>query len=720
MSARTRPSRREFLTTSARISGGLVVGFILPGMKRFAAFQGLQAGGRFAPNAFVHVGSDDCVTILLAHSEMGQGIWTSLPMLVAEELDADWSKIKVAHAKAAPVYAHTTVGLQMTGGSTTTLSEFDRYRQAGATARALLVQAAAQRFGVKPADCRTESGAVTAGNHRARYGELAAAAAKLPPLEAVTLKDPKDWKLIGKPTKRLDTPEKTTGRAQFGIDVRFPGLLTAVVARPPVFGATVKSFDAGAASAVPGVRTVVQVPTGVAVVADHFWAAKLGRDALKIDWELGPNAILDSTALRDQFRQLANTPGAVAAEAGNASDGLGRAVKTIEAEYAVPYLAHAPMEPENCTVRLGRQKCEIWAGTQFQGMDQQIAARITGLKPEQVDIHTTFLGGGFGRRANFTSDFVAEAVEVAKAAKAPVKTVWTREDDVRGGYYRSAFLHRARIGLGADGQPLAWQHTMVGQSILIGTPFEKAAVKNGIDSTSVEGLADSPYLKEIPNHRVELHSPRTGIPVLWWRSVGNSHTAFVVETLIDELAQAADKDPVEYRRALLKNSPRHLGVLNLAVEKAGWGGDERAPEGRARGVAVHAAFGSFAAQVAEVSVENGRIRVHRVVCAIDCGTVVNPETIAAQMESGIAFGLSAALYGALHFKDGRVQESNYHDYRVLRLNEMPVVEVHIVPSTEKPGGVGEVAVPHVAPAVANAVAILTGQRLHELPLRVHG
>src|SRR2546425_795499 len=628
MSARPRPSRREFLKTSARISGGLVVGFVLPGIGRFAAVQGLQAGGRLAPNAFVRVGSDDSVNVLLAHSEMGQGIWTSLPMLVAEELDADWSKIKVAHAKAAPVYAHTTVGLQMTGGSTTTLSEFDRYRQAGATARALLVQVAAQRFGVKPADYRTESGVVIAGNHRARYGELAAAAAKLPPLEAVTLKDPKHWKLIGKPTKRLDTPEKTTGRAPFGIDVRFPGLLTAVVARAPVFGAAVKSFDAGAARAVPGVRTVVQVPTGVAVVADHFWAAKLGRDALKIDWDLGPNASLDSTALREQFSQLATTPGAVAAEAGNASDGLGRAVKTIEAEYAVPYLAHAPMEPENCTVRLGRGKCEIWSGTQFQGMDQQIAARITGLKPEQVDIHTTSLGGGFGRRANFTSDFVAEAVEVAKAAKAPVKTVWTREDDVRGGYYRSAFLHRARIGLGADGQPLAWQHTMVGQSVLIGTPFGK-----------------------------------------------------------------------------------------LAVEKAGW--NERAPEGRARGVAVHAAFGSFAAQVAEASVENGRIRVHRVVCAIDCGIVVNPETVAAQMESGIAFGLSAALYSALHFKDGRVQESNYHDYRVLRLNEMPVVEVHIVPSTEQPGGVGEVAVPHIAPAVANAVARLTGQRLRELPLRLH-
>jgi isoquinoline 1-oxidoreductase beta subunit len=713
----TPPTRREFLKTSMLMSGSLVVAFVLPGANRLMALQEPQAGGPFIPNAFVRVGSDDSVTILLAHSEMGQGIWTSLPMLVAEELDADWSKIKVQHAKAAPVYAHTTIGLQMTGGSTTTLSEFDRYRQAGATARALLVQAAAQRFGVKPADCRTENGVVIAGKQRARYGELAGAAAKLPPLKEVSLKDPKEWKLIGKPMKRLDTPEKITGRAQFGIDVRFPGMLTAVVARPPVFGGTVKSFDAGAAKAVPGVRKVVQVPTGVAVVADHFWAAKLGRDALKIDWDLGPNASLDSAALREQFRHIADTAGATAAEAGSVTEGLRKAAKTIAAEYAFPYLAHAPMEPENCTVRITRGKCEIWAGTQFQGMDQQIAAHITGLKPEQVDIHTTFLGGGFGRRANFQSDFVAEAVQVAKAASAPVKTVWTREDDVRGGYYRSAFLHRARIGLGADGLPVAWLHSVVGQSNLIGTPFEKLAVKDGIDPTSVEGLADSPYLKETPHHRVDLHSPRTGIPVLWWRSVGNSHTAFVVETLIDELAQAARKDPVEYRRLLLKRYPRHLGVLNLAVEKAGWG--RRPPARHARGVAVHSAFGSFAAQVAEVSIESDRIRVHRVVCAIDCGIVINPETIAAQMESGIAFGLSAALHGALHFKDGRVQESNFHDYRVLRLNEMPVVEVHIVRSTEKPGGVGEVAVPHIAPAVANAVAQLTGRRLRELPLRLN-
>jgi isoquinoline 1-oxidoreductase subunit beta len=714
MKASTPPSRRDFLKTSALVSGGLVIAFVVPGAKRLAVAQAPRAGRPFAPNAFLRVGSDDNVTVLLAHSEMGQGIWTALPMLIAEELDADWSKIKVEHADAAPVYAHTAFGIQMTGGSTSTWSEFDRYRQAGATARALLVQAAAQRLGVRPADCRTENGVVIAGNRRARYGELAEAAARLPAPKTVPLKDPKDWKLIGKPTRRLDTPEKITGRAQFGMDMRFPGLLTAVVARPPVFGGKVRSFDAAAAKTIPGVRKVVQVPTGVAVVADHFWAAKLGRDALKIQWDLGPNATLDSAALREQFRKLAATQGAPATQAGNVAAALGRAAKTVEAEYAVPYLAHAPMEPENCTVRIGPGKCEIWTGTQFQTLDQQLAARITGLKPEQVTVHTTFLGGGFGRRANPTSDFVSEAVQVAKAANAPVKTVWTREDDVHGGYYRPAYLHRARIGLGTDGLPVAWQHSVVGQSILVGTPFEPFLVKNGIDATSVEGVSDSPYLKDIPNHRVDLHSPKTGIPVLWWRSVGHSHTAFVMESLIDELAQAAAKDPVEYRRALLRNHPRHLGVLNLAVEKAGWG--PRLPKGRGRGVAVHESFGSFAAQVAEVSAENGRIRVHRVVCAIDCGIAVNPETIVAQMESGIAFGLSAVLHSALHIKAGRVQESNYHDYRVLRMNEMPVVEVYIVPSTEKPGGVGEVGVPPIAPAVANAVALLTGQRLRELPL----
>jgi isoquinoline 1-oxidoreductase beta subunit len=714
MSYATNPSRRDFLKTTAVVSGGLVIAFVVPGAGRFALAQAPADKKLPSPNAFLRIGSDDSVTVLLSHSEMGQGIWTTLPMLIAEELDADWNKIRVAHAPAAPVYAHTVFGMQMTGGSSTTWSEFDRYRQAGAVARALLVQAAAARFGVSPETIRTEKGVVIAGDKRARYGELSEAAAKLPQPASVKLKDPKDWKIIGKPTKRLDTPEKITGRAQFGMDVHFPGLLTAVVERAPVFGATVKSFDAAKAKAVPGVRAVVKVPTGVAVVADHFWAAKLGRDALKIDWDLGPNAALDSTALHDRFRQLAGTPGMVAEQAGDAAGALAKAAKTIEAEYSVPYLAHAPMEPLNCTVRITPDRCEIWTGTQFQTMDQGAAAHITGLKPEQIIIHTTFLGGGFGRRATPTSDAVAEAVHVAKAAKAPVKTVWTREDDVRGGYYRSAFVHRVRVGAGADGLPQAWHHTVVGQSILVGTPFEQMLVKNGIDATSVEGVSDSPYLKAIPDRRVELHSPKTGIPVLWWRSVGNSHTAFVMETLIDELAQAAGKDPVDYRRVLLKDHPRHLGELNLAAQSSGWGG--ALPPGRARGVAVHESFGSFVAQVAEVSVEDGRIRVHRVVCAIDCGVAVNPSAVAAQMESGIAFGLGAALHSALHFKDGRVEESNFHDYVVLRIDEMPHVETHIVASTEKMGGVGEVGVPPIAPAVANALAVLTGRRLRELPL----
>ena len=732
------PSRREFLKTGAVVTGGLVIAFTVPAARRFARAERAPAGP-FAPNAFLRVGSDDSVTVLLAHSEMGQGIWTALPMLIAEELDADWSKIRVEHAPAAPAYGHTAFQMQMTGGSTSTWTEFDRYRLAGATARAMLVAAAAQRLGVSPADCQTQNGMVIAGSKRMRYGELADAAAKLPVPKTVPLKDPKDWKLIGKPTRRLDTPEKITGRAQFGIDVQFDGLLTAVVARPPVFGAKVKSFDAAAAKAVMGVRQVVQVPTGVAVVADHFWAAKLGRDALKVDWDLGPSAGLDSTALREQFRKLAGVKGAPvpkgadvapappevrelattkaasAAQAGNVADALDRAAKTIEAEYAVPYLAHAPMEPLNATVRISGAKCEIWTGTQFQTMDQQVAAKITGLKPEQVEIHTTFLGGGFGRRATPTSDFVSEAVHVAKAAKAPVKTVWTREDDVRGGYYRPAFLHRVRIGLGDDGMPAAWQHVMVGQSIMAGSPFESMMVKNGVDATSVEGVADSPYLKDIRNHRVDLHSPKTGIPVLWWRSVGHSYNGFVMESLVDELALAAGKDPVEYRRALLKGHPRHLAALNLAAEKAGWGTPVR--KGRGRGIAVHESFGSYVAQVAEVSVEKNAIRVHRVVCAIDCGVAVNPDGVRAQMESGIAFGLGAALYSELTLKDGRVQQSNFHDYRVLRLDEMPVVEVHLVPSTEKMGGAGEPGTPPIAPAVANAVAALTGQRLRELPLR---
>ncbi|NQD92027.1 xanthine dehydrogenase family protein molybdopterin-binding subunit, partial [Pseudomonas sp. CrR25] len=617
MSSVTDTSRRRFLKNSAVLGGGLVVAFAIPGGQRYALAEVPASGAAtFAPNAFLRIGSDDSVTVLLAHAEMGQGVWTGLAMLIAEELDADWTTIKVEHAPAAQAYSHSSFGMQMTGGSTSTWSEFDRYRQAGATARAMLVQAAAQRFGVEPTAIRTELGEAFVGSQRVRYGELADAAGKLqvPDPATLKLKEAKDWKVIGKPTKRLDTPEKITGRAQFGIDVQFDGLLTAVVARAPGFGGQVKSFDATAAKAVPGVRQVLQVPSGVAVVAEHFWAAKRGRDVLKVDWDLGPYAGLDSERLNDEFKKLAASPGRTAALGGDSQAVLATASTTLEADYSVPYLAHAPMEPLNCTVRLTAGKCEIWTGTQFQTLDQQISAQITGLKPEQVEIHTTFLGGGFGRRATSNSDFVAEAVQVAKAAGVPVKTVWTREDDVRGGYYRSAFHYRTRVGLGDDGLPSAWEQVIVGQSLITGTPFESVMVRDGVDHTSVEGAADSPYLKAIAHHHVSLHSPQTGIPVLWWRSVGHSHSGFVMESVIDELAHAAGKDPVAYRRLLLKGHSRHLGVLDLAAEKAGWG--TPLPAGRARGVAVHASFGSFVAQVAEVSVENGAIRVHRVVCAV--------------------------------------------------------------------------------------------------------
>ncbi|MCY1391339.1 Isoquinoline 1-oxidoreductase subunit beta [compost metagenome] len=712
-------TRRRFLKSSAIAGGALVIAFALPGGRRLA-WAGDVAPATFSPNAFLRVGSDNSVTVLLAHSEMGQGVWTGLAMLIAEELDADWSKIKVEHAPADAAYGSKVFGgLQGTGGSTSVWSEFDRYRQAGAAARTLLVQAAAKRLGVPVEDIRTENGEVIAGSQRIPYGELAAEASQLPVIDpaSVKLKDAKDWKIIGKPTPRLDTPEKINGSALFGMDVQFEGLMTAVVARPPVFGGSVKSFDASKAKAVPGVRQVLQVPTGIAVVADHYWAAKLGRDALAIDWDLGPHAGLDSVQLLTQFKRLAGTAGQTAAQAGDASTSLAKAAKKIDVEYSVPYLAHAPMEPLNCTVKIEPDSCEVWAGTQFQTIDQQVTAKITGLKPEQVHIHTMFLGGGFGRRATPSSDFVSEAVQVAKAAGVPVKTVWSREDDVHGGYYRSAFLHKARIGLAENGLPVAWEQVIVGQSIGAGTPFEAMLVHDGIDHTSVEGVADSAYLKSIAHH-VSLHSPSTGIPVLWWRSVGHSHTGFVMESIIDELADAAGKDPLEYHRQLLKDEPRMLAALNLAAEKAQWG--SALPNGHARGIAVHASFGSYVAQVAEVSVDDDVIRVHRVVCAVECGIAVNPQGIAAQMESGVAFGLSAALHSKLTFKNGQVQQSNFHDFAVLRLNEMPVVETHIVPSTEKMGGIGETAVPPVAPAVANAVFALTGQRLRELPLQLAG
>jgi len=700
-------SRRDFLGATA---GGLVLGFVLPRSGRLLVAEAVAAGApaEIPVNAFLRIGTDDTVTVLINHSEMGQGVWTGLPMIVAEELEASWSSIRVEHAPAAPVYAHMLFGIQATGGSTSTWTEFDRLRKVGAAARMMLIAAAAKRWKVPAAEIRAENGVVIHGDQKLSYGKLAADAAKLPPPADPPLKDPKDWKIIGKSHKRLDTPDKITGRARFGVDVKLPGLLTAMVERAPVFGAKVKSFKADAAKKVAGVRKVVQVPSGVAVVAENFWAAQKGREALEVDWELGENATLDTDKIIADYRELVKKPGLEAAKQGDVDAALAGAAKKLEAVYEFPYLAHAPMEPLNATVRLERGQCEIWAGTQFQGLDQKIAAKICGIAPEKVQIHTLFLGGGFGRRATVTSDFISEAVEVAKASGAVVKTMWTREDDIRGGYYRPLFVHRIEAGLDASGKPVAWRHTVAGQPIQFGPPRP-----NTVDEAAVEGVADSAYLKQIGAHLVTAHSTTLGVPVLWWRSVGNTHTAFAMESFVDEIAAASRRDPLELRRELLKGDPRRLKVLETAAEKAGWG--QKLPAGMGRGLAVHESFGSIVAQVADVSVDQGKIRVHKVVCAIDCGTAVNPDGVVAQMQGGIVYGLSAALYGAVHIKNGRVQESNFDDYRIVRMPDAPKTEVIVISSGEKMGGAGEPGTPPIAPAVANAVFALTGKRLRSLP-----
>jgi isoquinoline 1-oxidoreductase beta subunit len=671
----------------------------------------------FALNPFIRIGADGRVVIMVNKSEMGQGVYTSLPMLIAEELEVDLSRIRIEAAPVGPDYYHAQWGIQVTGGSTSVLSEWERLRRVGAMARVMLVQAAAELWKVDPKGCRAEQGFIIhePTDRRLPYGKLAEKAAQMKSPQDVPLKRPEDFRVIGKSMKRLDTPEKTSGKAVFGTDVKVAGMLTAVIARPPIFGGKVKSFNAEKTKAVPGVREVVQVDSGVAVVGDSFWAASLGREALELTWDESDDAGFSTESMRERYASLADTPGVTASKKGDPERVLKQAARKIDAEYEVPYLAHAPMETLNCLVDLGEDYCRIWTGTQFQSGDRDAAARITGLSPEQVTIHNAYLGGGFGRRANPQSDFVGEAVQVAKGVKRPVKVIWTREDDIKGGYYRPMWFDRIAAGLDAKGNLAAWKHTIVGQSILVGSPFEGAMIdENGVDVTSVEGAADLPY--EIPNILVDLHSPKIPVPVLWWRSVGHSHTAFVVETFLDELAHAAGKDPYEFRLSLLNSRARQRGVLKLVAQKADWGNP--VDKGRGRGIAVHASFGSFVAQVAEVSVNpGGKVRVHRVVCAIDCGRVVNPEIIKAQMESGIVFGLSAVLHGAVTFKDGRVVQSNFHDYPILRMLEMPKVEVYILPSREPPGGVGEPGVPPIAPAVANAIFSVTGKRIRRLPIR---
>src|SRR5438093_3472654 len=706
--------RRALLKISVAASGGLLIGLYLPGASKRAAAQERSASA-FMPNAFLRIGTDERITVIVNHSEMGQGVYTALPMLLAEELDADWSKVGFESAPVDPKYNHPVFGMQMTGGSSSVWSGFEQFRQAGAAARAMLIAAAAQQWNVDPSKCRTDSGAVfDPSNRKLTYGQLAAAAAKLTPPAQVPLKDPTTFKLIGKPAKRLDTSEKVNGRAVFGVDVKMPGMMTAVVARAPIFGAKVRAFDDSRARSMSGVHRIVAVPSGVAVIADSFWQAKMARDSLHIDWDEGTMSSFNTNEMMRQFREQAKLAGKSVRRDGDADATLAKAAKRLEAVYEVPYLSHAMMEPLNCALDLRSDSCEIWTGTQFQTVDRANAAKIAGLPDEKVQIHTTFLGGGFGRRANPQSDFVVEAVHVAKAVGAPVKVVWTREDDMQGGWYRPAFLHAIAGSIDSSGNAVSWRSRLVGQSIFAGTMFESLMKGKEYDPASVEGVDDLPYA--IPNLAVESHKADVKVPVQWWRSVGHSHTGFATECFIDELAALAHKDPYQFRRSLLTKHPRHLAVLDLAAQKAGWG--KPLPKGRARGIAVHFAFESYHAQLAEVSVTDGRIRVHRIVSVVDCGHYVNPGIIAAQLEGGAIFGPSAALYQELTFENGRLQQTNFHTFPVMRMNECPEIETHIVESSEKSGGIGEPGVPCTAPAIANAVFAATGKRIRKLPIRM--
>lgn len=713
-------SRRGFLKAGAAATGGLVLGFVLPGGSRLARAADAKPVV-YAPNAFVRVAPDNTVTVIVNRLEFGQGVHTALPMVIADELDADWAQVRSELAPAADVYKDPVFGMQITGGSGTIAHSFTQYREVGARARAMLVAAAAQQWQVDPSQCRTEKGVVIGpGGRKATYGSLADAAAKMPVPETVVLKDQKAFRYVGKPMARLDARAKSTGRQQFGLDVKPQGTKVAVVAHPPVFGAKVAKFDAAKAKAIRGVVDVLEIPVdrggrGIAVIADGYWPAKQGRDALEIEWDTSAVEKVDSARQMAQFTALAKTPGAVARQADTSK--LAGAAKKISAVYEFPYLAHAPMEPINCTVDLKDDSCTLWVGSQYQTGDQAAAAATAGLKPEQVTLHTVMAGGGFGRRAVPSSDFVVEAVNIAKAWKAaghqgPVKMIWSREDDIKGGYYRPSHVHRADIGLDAQGNIVAWDHAIVGQSIMAGTPFEAFMVKNGVDGTMIEGMGE-PYA--IPLN-LTAHTAKANVPVLWWRSVGSTHTAFVMETLIDEAAHAAGQDPVAYRKKLIDpKHARHHAALDLAVAKSGYG-KAKLPKGHVHGVAVHESFNTVIAYVVEASMKDGAPKLHKVTAGVHCNLAVNPLTIEAQIQGAALMGLGTTLPGAaITLKDGVVEQQNFGDYVVPRMNEMPQIDVHIVPSQDAPTGMGEPGLPPLAPAFANAVFKLTGKRLRKLP-----
>ncbi len=703
-------SRRNFLRAGAAASGGLIVSVSLPLLDRRADAAGAND---FVPNAFIRIGTDDSIVLTMPYVEMGQGTYTSISMLIAEELEVDLQQIQIEHA--APnekLYANPLLGVQATGGSTAIRAAWVPMRQAGAIARTILISAAAKRWNVDPASCRAQNGHVLhpSTGRKLRYGELGADAARLPVPQDVALKATEDFKLIGKPMKRLDTPAKVNGSAVFGIDARPPGVKIATLAQSPVFGGRVKSVDDKAAKAVKGVRQIVRLDDAVAVVADHMGAAKKGLAALVIEWDSGPHASLSTAEIASQLEQATLKSGPVAQNIGDVEKAMASAVTKIEATYQAPFLAHAAMEPMNCTVQVRPGACEVWVGIQALARAQAAAAKVTGLPREKVIVHNHLIGGGFGRRLE--SDGVARAVEIAKQIEGPVKVVWTREEDIQHDMYRPYWFDRFSAGLDAQGKPVAWTHRYAGSSVI--ARWLPPGFKDGLDPDSIEGAINLVYA--LPNMHVEyLRVEPPGIPTAFWRSVGPSHTVFVTESFIDELAAAAKQDPVAYRRALLDQSTRAKAVLDLAAKKAGWG--ESLPARSGRGVSLQHVFGTYMAQVAEVEVaQSGEVRVRRVVCAVDCGSVVNPDTVQAQIQGAIIFGITAALYGEITVKNGRVEQTNFDTYQMLRMNEAPAIDVHIVQSVEAPGGMGEPGTSAIVPAIANAIFAATGKRLRKMPI----
>ena len=711
-------NRRSFIRLTTAAAGGLMISLYLD---KPAAGQQSPQPKVYPPDAFVHVRRDGHIVITVNRLEFGQGVQTSLPMILADEMDADWAKVIAELAPAADVYKDPLFGIQMVGGSGSIAHSFQQYRELGAKTRAMLVAAAADTWKVTPDQCRTENSIVYGPNNRlAHYAELADDAARKPDPEKVTLKNASEFRIIGKKIPRLDSQSKCDGSQKFGLDLDLPGMKIALVARPPVFGGRVKSIDDGDVRNLDGVRNVFELPlakgSGVAIVADRFWTAKQARDRLKIEWDLSGVEHPDTAQLLARYKQLATTDGTVALTRGDAKamDRIPPANRIV-AEYEFPYLAHTPMEPLNATVKYEGDKAEAWVPSQFQTMDQVAIAEVLGLKPEQVTFHTEFAGGGFGRRAVTDSHVPREAALIAKRLRGtPVKLIWSREDDVRGGYYRPMHVHRVEVGIGQDGMPAAWRHVIVGQSLLAGTPFAMM-VKNGVDQTAVEGTKDTSY--DIANFYLTVHHPTVNVPVLWWRSVGHTHNAFVMETLIDELASRAKVDPIAYRRKLLKSDGKKLqSVLDLLDEKSGW--RKALPKGRAAGIACHESFETAVACAVEVSLENKRPRIHRATVAVNCGLAVNPLTVESQFQGGLGFGLTQLMaHGAITLKDGRVEQRNFDGYTPPYIADAPMtIDVHIVPSTEAPTGCGEPPVPVISPAVVNALSKLTGKRYRTLPL----